>query len=65
MKPDGNPPLDSIFERELDWGGGPQRQSELCIASVWECRRANGVFASRYGPQPEVIALRKPLGTGK
>lgn len=65
MKLDGNPLLDSTFERELDWGGGPQGQSELCIASVWECHHANGVHASRYGHQPDVIALRKPLGIGK
>ena len=65
MKHDGNHLLDSTFEREPDWGGGAQRQSELCIASVEECRHANGVYASRYGHQPEVIALRELLGTGK
>jgi hypothetical protein len=65
MKLDGNPLLDSTFEREPDWGGGPQRQSELCLASVEECRHANGVYASRYGHQSDVIALRESLGTGK
>jgi hypothetical protein len=65
MKLDRNHPLDSTVEREPDWGGGPQRQSELCIAPVEECRHANGVYASRYGHQPDVSALRELLGTGK
>jgi hypothetical protein len=65
VKLDRNHPLDSTFEREPDWGGGPQRQSGRCIASVEECRRTNGVYASSYGHEPDVIALRELLGTGK
>ena len=65
MKIDRNHPRDSTFERERDWRGGPQRQSELCIASIEECRHADGVYASRYGHRPDVIALRELLETGK
>jgi hypothetical protein len=65
MKLDGNHPLDSTFEREPDWGRGRQCQSEPCVASVEEYHHANGVYASRYEHQPDVIALRELLGTRK
>ena len=65
MTIDRNLPLDSTFERESDWRGGPQRHPELGIASVVERRPADQVYTGRCGRQPDLIALGELFGTGK
>jgi hypothetical protein len=63
-KIDRNLSRDSTLERERDWRGSPQRQPELCVASLDECRHADW-DASCYAHRPDVIPLRELLGTGK
>jgi hypothetical protein len=65
VKIDRSLPLDSTFERERNWRGGPQGHPEPCVASVEECRPADQVYASRHGHQPDGIALGEPLRTGR